>query len=263
MGIVVAVRVRAWWAVAACVVAALAAALVVVNVNVPTCDPSEQKLSVLSANAEFSTLPPREVARQVAERDVDVLILIEVHNAYLDELMAFDEMKHLAHRSGVVPDVVSPDGTVILSRYPGKAFEVEQEAATFGQPGFELDVNGRAVLVRAIHPKPPIPEMIKDWHLGLREIGMWQRETGTTPLIMAGDFNASRAHPAFREASHRLDFAAGRIADATWPADRSFWPFVDIDHILTRKFAVGKYETIAFSQTDHRAVWADLALCER
>lgn len=242
-------------------VAALAASLVIVNVNVSDCEPSDTQLSVLVLNTEFSSVPPEEVARVVAKRKVDLLILAEVHTGYVEDLMARDELSELRFRSGVTPEEIGTDGTVILSRFEGKSFEVEGEASTFGQPGLELNLGGKRVTVRAVHPKPPIPQWLPEWQLGLQELGMWQGEIKGEPIIMAGDFNASRAHPAFREASHRMDAAAGRVAKATWPVNGTIPAFTDIDHVLTREMVALEHETLTFSENDHRGIWTQLAIC--
>lgn len=262
VGLVLSLFARAWWSMTAFFVAALAASLVIVNVNVSNCAPSDIRLSVLVLNTEFSSAPPEEVAREVAKRKVDVLILAEVHTAYVEDLMAREELSDLRFRSGVTPDEVVPDGTVILSRFEGKPFEVDGVAATFGQPGLELFLGDKRVTVRAVHPKPPIPKWLPEWRVGLQELGMWQRTVKGEPIIMAGDFNASRAHPAFRDASHRMDSAVGRVGKSTWPDDRAFPPFTDIDHVLTREMVTLDHETLTFSETDHRGIWTNLAICK-
>ncbi len=260
-GILIALLSRAWWSMTVFLVAALAACVVIVNLNVENCRPSERTVSLLVLNTEYSSTPPVEIAREVAKRDVDVLILAEVHTAYVEDLLAREELKDLTYRSGTTPDEIGTDGTVILSRFDGVPFHVEGEAATFGQPGFRLNIDGVTVTVRAIHPKPPIAKWLNDWHQGLRDLGVWQRTIKGEPIIMAGDFNASPAHPVFRYATHRMDFAAGRWARTTWPADRIYLPFTDIDHVVTRKLVALDHETLSFSQTDHRGIWTKLAIC--
>lgn len=262
VGMIVSLLSRAWWPMTAFLVAALASALVIVNINVENCRPSDRAVSLLVLNTEYASAPAAEIAEVVSDRNVDVLILAEVHSAYVDELLSMDELAHLAYRSGTTPEEPSTEGTVILSRFEGVPFEVEGEASTFGQPGFRLNVDGKTVTVRAVHPKPPIEKWLGDWQLGLKELGVWQRTIKGEPIIMAGDFNASRAHPAFRDASHRMDTAAGRVAKATWPVNGRVPAFTDIDHVLTREMVAVDHETLTFSQTDHRGIWTNLAVCE-
>lgn len=260
-GVVIALVLRAWWSSLAFILAGAFAALVIVNFSVPACDPTGRAISVISLNLEYSGAPVAQVAAEAASRDADLLVLTEVDQQWLDDFLATEIGASYKYRAGEVPDKPATAGTAILSRIPGESFEVEQSANTFGQPAMELDVDGTPVLVRGVHPKPPIPSMLVDWHAGLNELGDWQRSTRGQRLIMAGDFNATRAHPVFRYASQQLDSAVGRIGRATWPADRWYGPFAEIDHVLTRGLGSKAAEHFTVEGTDHRGVWVELALC--
>ncbi len=83
------------------------------------------------------------------------------------------------------------------------------------------------------------------------------------PLVLAGDFNASQAHPAFRLMADGLvdaHRAAGLGWVRTWPQGRRVPPFVQLDHVLERGFDVLHAGVVGVVGTDHAAVWARLAL---
>lgn len=261
--LILALLTRAWWAATASLVAVLAAAVVLVNVNVPRCAPSDRTLSVFALNMEYSRADLDEVTAVLEEREVDLLVMSEVDETFLERLAATEAGSRLQHRSGAAPETPGTEGTVILSERPGKGVDVESEAIAFGQPAMEIDIDKQTVLVRAVHPRPPIGTMLDDWREGLMELGAWQQTIRGRPLIMAGDFNASRAHAPFRVASHRMNDTAGRLPAPTWPSGRRIPPFATIDHILVRGLTVTDQETIEISGTDHRGVWASLAVCGR
>jgi endonuclease/exonuclease/phosphatase (EEP) superfamily protein YafD len=85
---------------------------------------------------------------------------------------------------------------------------------------------------------------------------------------MAGDFNATAAHPAFRRFgdvglrdAHR-EVGAGPVT--TWPrfafpglAQLDGW--FHIDHVLARGLAATDAGVVRIPGSDHDAVWAELA----
>ena len=71
---------------------------------------------------------------------------------------------------------------------------------------------------------------------------------------MAGDFNATRLHPRFRDIN--LEDCTGHMAHTpSWP---SVLPVLRLDHIMT----TGECHSggqVAVAGTDHRGVWADIS----
>lgn len=133
-------------------------------------------------------------------------------------------------------------------------------------PRAQLDV-GWPVTITVVHPPAPL----RGGH------GAWQQDmdrllvalTGTAgQQLVAGDFNASRDHRAFR-ALLAADFAD--CADAaqqrpwpgfTWPANRRFPPVMRLDHVLVSRpgAIVRESRTLAIPGTDHRGVLAVIEL---
>jgi endonuclease/exonuclease/phosphatase family metal-dependent hydrolase len=83
--------------------------------------------------------------------------------------------------------------------------------------------------------------------------------------VLAGDFNASLDHRAFRELLDRgyVDAAdqLGRGLTPTWPNFRPMPPIISIDHVVAdRRVAVRDVEVVDVPGTDHRGVFAELRL---
>jgi endonuclease/exonuclease/phosphatase (EEP) superfamily protein YafD len=87
-----------------------------------------------------------------------------------------------------------------------------------------------------------------------------------TPWLLAGDFNATFDQVPFRRLVDCGYRDAGEIVgkglDATFPATGSiFPPPITIDHILAdERWGVVEYEVEPLPNSDHRAIFAKLAL---
>ncbi|MGW2565664.1 endonuclease/exonuclease/phosphatase family protein [Streptomyces sp. NPDC001537] len=156
-------------------------------------------------------------------------------------------------------------GSVILSRFPLKG--TEGVVGTMGMPGAVADVRGHAVRLQLAHPMPPLSG----------QVGLWRRELGRlrdaaaatrTPMILAGDFNASQDHAAFRRILDTgLQDAArltGHPRTPTWPARTTPTFGTQIDHVLvSRDFSATSAHFLHLPDTDHRALLVDLTLHQR
>jgi endonuclease/exonuclease/phosphatase family metal-dependent hydrolase len=123
---------------------------------------------------------------------------------------------------------------------------------------------GRHLRIVAVHPFPPTNRAVT---------GEWEEVLSTlpsggqgTPWLLAGDFNATFDQAPFRELVDRgyrdAGEAAGKGLDSTFPADGSlFPPPITIDHILAdERFGIVEYEVEPLPNSDHRAIFAELAL---
>ncbi|MGW4729004.1 endonuclease/exonuclease/phosphatase family protein [Streptomyces shenzhenensis] len=157
-------------------------------------------------------------------------------------------------------------GSVILSRHPLRG--TAGVPGTLGMPGAVADVRGHAVRLQLAHPMPPLP----------RQVGVWRRELGrlrqfaaadpAAPTVLAGDFNASQDHAAFRRLLDTGLQDATRIAghDRTpsWPARTARIAGTQIDHVLvSADFSATDARFLDLAGTDHRALLVDLTLHQR
>jgi endonuclease/exonuclease/phosphatase (EEP) superfamily protein YafD len=156
-------------------------------------------------------------------------------------------------------------GSVILSRFPLRG--TAPVTGTMGMPGAVADVRGHAVRLQLAHPMPPLPGQVGLWS---RELGRLRDTAAATraPLILAGDFNASQDHEAFRRILDTGLRDAARLAghDRTpsWPARTAPVIGAQIDHVLVSKeFSASDARFLHVSDTDHRALLVRLTLHEQ
>ncbi|WP_416977815.1 endonuclease/exonuclease/phosphatase family protein [Streptomyces sp. T028] len=156
-------------------------------------------------------------------------------------------------------------GSVILSRF--RLTAAEGVAGSMGMPGAVADVAGHPVRLQLAHPKPPLPEQVPLWkrELGrLRDFAAGARKDGG-PLVLAGDFNASQDHAAFRRILDTGLRDAARLAGAarepSWPSRTTPVFGTQIDHVLvSEEFSASRARFLRLDGTDHRALVVHLTL---
>lgn len=117
------------------------------------------------------------------------------------------------------------------------------------------------VRVAAVHPMPPHAAP-HDWSVMLGQLGEWQREADEMPLVLAGEVNASTAHPQFRDLADGLASASlrwGILPQPSWPVSGPVPAFTGIDHVLVRDLRVLRSDRFTVNGTDHAGVVAYLA----
>ncbi|MFF8427029.1 endonuclease/exonuclease/phosphatase family protein [Streptomyces sp. NPDC016566] len=220
-------------------------------------------LRVLTSNVEFGRGTPALVP-QIRRLRPD-LVFVEECEYTCQATLEGDFAHAYPHRQAVAAG--GSHGSLILSRFPLKG--TAGVRGTMGMPGAVADVRGHAVRVQLAHPMPPLA----------RQVGLWQRELGRlrafaaaaprTPTILAGDFNASQDHAAFRRVLDAGLTDAARLAghDRTpsWPSRTSSVIGAQIDHVLlsTPDFSATDARFLRLTGTDHRALVVDITLHQR
>ncbi|MEV7287755.1 endonuclease/exonuclease/phosphatase family protein [Streptomyces sp. NPDC093252] len=154
-------------------------------------------------------------------------------------------------------------GSLILSRFP--LTPAEPLPGTLGMPGAVADVGGHDVRVQLAHPMPPLPAGLDVWREELDVLRDWARAHADAPAILAGDFNATQDHAAFRRVLDAGMRDAARLTGhdrtPTWPARTAPPLGAQIDHVLvSRDFSARATRFLDPAGTDHRAVLAELTL---
>ncbi|MEW1982017.1 endonuclease/exonuclease/phosphatase family protein [Citricoccus sp. NPDC079358] len=238
------------------------------------------ELTVLSLNAEYGGVDPAALAAALGASGtggahgadevgrasgVDVLVLVEADEGLVTALQEHGALDGLPYRTETIPDEPQggkAGGAVILSAHPLRSEGVLPRFAThrhFDQPVAVVEhPELGAVRVVGIHPVPPIgDDFVPSWDDTLRGLDRWQAAHSDLPLILAGDFNASHAHPQFRALADGFTpaaAAAGPLPGPTWPVESWVPPFTAIDHVLLRGLAPRDYERLDFPGTDHRGI---------
>ena len=158
------------------------------------------------------------------------------------------------------------NGSVILSRFPLKA--APGVPGTMGMPGAVADVRGHPVRLQLAHPMPPLAGGVPLWRRELGALRAYAAAGGDTPTVLAGDFNASQDHAAFRRILDTGLHDSARLDDSartpSWPARTSPPLGVQIDHVLvSRDFSANSARFLDIADTDHRALIVDVTLHQR
>lgn len=226
--------------------------------------PADTDVVVMSANLRLGHGDATAVLDAVGRHHVDVLVLVEITDEALVRLTAAGLDATLPHQLGIPRE--GAQGTVVRSRLPlAKLDHGDAFPRLYSQPSARVTLPGGSELtLRAVHVASPVPGSTGEWRRDLADLQVWAlAQPPGTPVVMAGDFNASADHPGLRELT--ATFAeASRSAGAgwvpTWPAGLIVPPVVQVDHILVRGMSVVEVGTESVPGSDHAAVWARLSL---
>ncbi len=249
------------WRMAA-VAVALSFALAITLVPRVLADPqpaaSGPTIRVLALNMYFGNADAEEVVDLVRDRNIDVLALLELDQAAasaLDKAGLDDVMPHR---------VFEPAGTAvgsgIASRHPLQELSLAGPSR-LAQPSARVRIGETDVELVAVHPVVPVFNA-DAWRQELRAM---PAASGDGPArVLAGDFNATLDHAAFRRVldTGYVDAAeqTGAALETTWPRRRTAPP-VTLDHVLVDdRAAVRDFEVIDVHGSDHSGVFAAITL---
>jgi endonuclease/exonuclease/phosphatase (EEP) superfamily protein YafD len=224
--------------------------------------PDGPDLRIGSANVFFDNPDKPDAVRRLLSQNLDVLVVPE----YTDAFRRVFENEGVADRYPF--RVESPvrggsSGIALFSRFPLR----NPRYLSFGHHAVEaeLTVDGAPVTILAVHTVAPWQSALPAWRDGLAAIGT-TAEAVQGPLIVAGDFNATPYHPAFRRlVDGPLDDAAEDLGEAwrlaTWPAGKPWPPYAMIDHVLVNRGAVPtSLRTVTVPGSDHRMLEATVRI---
>jgi endonuclease/exonuclease/phosphatase (EEP) superfamily protein YafD len=255
-------RRRVLWALPAVCVALVPVTLAASAGRAATVVPSTQDEVVAASNLEFGEAEPVALVTQLRSLDVDTLVLTEVTPDAAARLDDAGLARFLPHEVGSAQP--GADGTVIFSRHRLTEVSADHLPGLFDQPVATVHAPSGDYVLRAMHPYPPTSRLVRAWHRQLDEAATWVAgQSNETPLVLAGDFNASHAHPSFRRLADGLvdaHRAAGSGWVRTWPQGRRVPAFVQLDHVLVRDGEVADAGAAVVAGTDHALVWARLQL---
>jgi endonuclease/exonuclease/phosphatase (EEP) superfamily protein YafD len=227
------------------------------------------ELRVMASNVQFGR-GTDALIRAVHRDDPDIVFVEECQATCLASLRdTFGDLsgKNPAYPYRQVVEGYGSDGSVILSRFPLKA--ADPIPATMGMPGAVADIDGHPVRLRLAHPMPPLPGQLDTWRRELGALRAYAAADSRTPTIVAGDFNASQDHAAFRRILDTGLSDAARLTGAdrtpSWPARTTPALGAQIDHVLVsaKDFSARGTRFQELSGTDHNAVIVDLTLHRR
>jgi endonuclease/exonuclease/phosphatase (EEP) superfamily protein YafD len=221
-------------------------------------------LRVLTANMFFGEGDAEVIVALVRQVGADLLCLQELtadavtrlKQAGLDELLPYTQHELRGSRPASA-------GSGIYARFPLSDGGPAMQPSLMAQPTALLELpDGDTVELVCVHPCAP----------GVRRWGgptRWRAELkalpppGKLPRVLAGDFNATLDHGAFRDVL-RLGYtdAAQQTGNAlvpTWGIPGTGAALIPLDHVLVSPgCAVRAYSVHAVPGSDHRAVYAEV-----
>jgi endonuclease/exonuclease/phosphatase (EEP) superfamily protein YafD len=248
---------RAWWAAGVVLVAALTLAVAVLPRELSRPQPAADglPLKLLSANVFGEAASADGLLAAIRASDPDIIALQEAGPRTIADLRAGGVLRTLPYISGDPQHGTL--GYVTLSRH--RLTPVAGSALAGGRWP-ELRVAGTPLILRNIHPDPPLTPAAA---------GPWRATLAALPgpagqlRVIAGDFNATLDHRAFRALLARgyRDAGAARGDGLDWTWHDGPLRRLVIDHVLVAPpVRVDGYRVIGLPGSDHRAVAVSITL---
>lgn len=225
--------------------------------------PPVAELRILTSNVEFGRGTPA-LLPLIDREHPDLVFVEECEQTCRDSLN-----EHLTatypYRSAV--EESGSAGSVILSRHP--LTPTAGIPGTMGMPGATTRTGDRTIRLQLAHPMPPLPRQIPLWHRELSRLRDYAAAGAPgTSTILAGDFNATQDHAAFRRILDTGLRDAARLAGAdrapSWPSRTAPAIGAQIDHVLlSRDFTTNEARFLHVAGSDHRALLVDVTLHKR
>ncbi|HET6857858.1 MAG TPA: endonuclease/exonuclease/phosphatase family protein [Streptomyces sp.] len=222
--------------------------------------PVVAELRVLTANVEFGGATTDLV--KVIRREKPELVYVQECEHTCSAALANEIPKALYPYRRVV-ESEGAEGSAILSAFP--LDPAPGLASALAMPGAVARIGGRDVHLQLAHPLPPVPGGVDSWRTELAALRDYAAGVRGQPAIVAGDFNASQDHAAFRailDAGRLRDgaTAGGAFRTPSWPAAATRVG-TQIDHVLTSDdFSIRSARFLTLSNTDHRSLLVELEL---
>ena len=261
----------AWWPSAAALAAIALAAVVFVlfsrvvplgSARALSTAPGQPTLSVLSFNVFDGQADVPSLGHTITAERPDLVVLPEAGERYRQLLLT--SIGGLGYHSWTngrpqEPDV---DGVVVLAAPSMGALRAQVLDKHTKFAWIEL-TGGRLGAVRlvAVHTAAPVSGSVPAWRADLAALAMWCQHT-TTPVVLAGDFNATLDHRELRSLGCTdVAAAVGRGLTGTWPTSLPTWLGVQIDHVLVGGgITPSSARVLDLPGSDHRAVLARVTL---
>lgn len=251
-----------WWIGGIVLASTAALAAGVLPRAIPSARPPKEgrELRVMASNLYFGRGDVKTVVELVREHQVDLLSLLELTEEAAEEFARAGLFDLLPYR--VLMPADGGSGSGIASRYPLTELTLAG-TSRHAQPSARIDLGGVVVDAVAVHPIPPTMSST-----------VWKAELAGLPgpvadgpvRVLAGDFNATADHAAFRRLLRAgyVDAAdqVGAGLVPTWPSG-VFGPPVALDHVLVdARAGVTTFHVFKVPGSDHKAVYAELVVPE-
>lgn len=259
----VAVAVRARWAAITIGLMCVALAVAILPRALGGADDNAgagRSFTVLSANAKTGDVQINPLVRLIERTQPEVIALQEATPWVLEELRKAGVTRR--YRFSVGRTAWGALGYLTLSRTPLR--EITGSGLPGGEAGEEswpeMRVTGTPVLLRNVHPAPPLTPAAT---------ARWRRVLSSLPAprgrmrIIAGDFNATLDHRDLRAVLDRGYRDAGELSGNGLQSTWSVGPVrrLVLDHVLIPpQVGVDVYRVLDLPGSDHKAIAVTLRL---
>lgn len=217
-------------------------------------------LLLLSANLLLVNSKPDSCAAAVHAQQADVVVTLETTSTLSEHLD-----HHMLAAYGPARMVgIGSRGSMAAIRVKRGVEVVRVGRVRVGVddlPEVVVRHAGHDVRVIGVHLHAPVKqEHLRAWRGELAELRQLAQEATACGqrLVLAGDFNASSAHPGLRrllDTMHDALIGLNRHLVATWPVRQGVVPLMGIDHVLTtRGVRCSSVRALVVPGSDHRAL---------
>ena len=222
--------------------------------------PAKVRFRLLTANLQFGDAT--HALLDTLRRERPQLVSVQECDHRCAKALRSREMRE-AYPHRMIVGGSPAEGSALLSVFPlSDKHEVE---GRLSMPGATADVRGRRVRLQVAHPMPPEFRGLDTWRRELGALRAYAERRGDLPTIIAGDFNSTQDHAAFRAVldtgMHDAARMLGQSRTPTWPSLTAPPLGAQIDHVLVSRPLVpveGRF--LDYSGTDHRAFLTDIKL---
>ena len=226
-------------------------------------EPGSLRMRLVTANLLCSNPDIGRAAAEIADEDADVVVLQEVTPEVLATLRASPLWTAYPHRRAA--ERPGFHGAATLSRWPILGHALLDVAGT---PMLRTDIATAHGPVRVINVHTVAPLTRAHARRWVQQVERLQAlaDADATPVILAGDFNATGDHAPFRRlltgGLRDASDAVGSGAGSTWPAGhRVLPPLLRLDHVVTSAdVEVGALSRVPTTGSDHARLVADLGI---
>ena len=222
--------------------------------------PAKAQFRILTANLRYGAATPGLV--ETLRRERPQFVSVQECSARCAKALRTSELRD-AYPHRIISDGGGARGSALLSVYPLR--DRSKVPAHLDMPGAVADVEGHRVRLQVAHPMPPGLGRTAAWRVELDRLRAWSNARGALPTVIAGDFNASQDHSAFRDVLktglHDAARMLGNSRTPTWPARTAPPLGAQIDHVLlSRPMVPVDGQFLDLKGTDHRAFLVNVKL---
>ena len=227
-------------------------------------------LTVMTLNTYYGWSDADQLVAEAERVRPDVVVLTEITDGTWDALQERGWTELLPHHVGEPGPGWNASATMVFSRHP--LAELPVSPTSDEHFVLRMTTPDGPVTVIAVHAANPM-DGFESWESDLATIRDEAAAHLDGPLVVLGDFNATREHLPLREL---LDVGLSDAAEQagtgwlpTYPSKRFYQPFPDLtypsviglDHVLVGPGLTGvAAHTFGLDLTDHRGLVAELAV---